>query len=169
MSAAESIELRVRESLGALGVVYEIVECDPALADTAAFCEHYRIPPSQSANAILVASRKEPRQYVACLVLADSRLDVNHTVSRLMGVKRLSFATADETVALTGMMVGGVTPFGLPAEVPLYVDRRVMDADWIIVGGGSRSIKVKISPAVFEKMPNATIVEGLAIIPSPVV
>src|SRR5581483_7697122 len=102
---------RVRGVLDALGVPYEIMTIDPAFADTAQFCEKYGIPLDQSANTIIVASKKEPKQYCACLVLATTRLDVNHGVRKLMNVSRVSFASAEETKALTGMLIGGVTVF----------------------------------------------------------
>jgi prolyl-tRNA editing enzyme YbaK/EbsC (Cys-tRNA(Pro) deacylase) len=86
---------------------------------------------------------------------------VNHTVARLMGMKRLSFATAEETRALTGMLMGGVTVFALPENLPLYIDSAVMEPDWIIVGGGSRSSKIKIAPSALERLPNASVVGGL--------
>ena len=116
-------EARVRAALDALGADYEVLPCDPELADTHAFCAHYGISLEDSANAILVASKKEPRVFSVNLVLATTRLDVNHAVRRLMGVKRLSFATAEQTMEITGMMIGGVTPFGLPNDLPIYVDR----------------------------------------------
>ena len=31
-------------TLDMIGLEYEILECDPDLADTAVFCEHYNIP-----------------------------------------------------------------------------------------------------------------------------
>jgi prolyl-tRNA editing enzyme YbaK/EbsC (Cys-tRNA(Pro) deacylase) len=99
-------------------------------------------------------------------VLATTRLDVNHTVRRLMGAARVSFATAEETQALTGMMIGGVTVFALPPDMPLYVDERIIGLDWLILGGGSRSTKIRTSPEVFRRMPNATIVPGLATAPN---
>lgn len=139
--------------------------CDPALADTAAFCAHYGVPPERTGNTIIVASKKEPKQYAACLVLATSRLDVNHAVARLMGVKKLSFAAAEETRGLTGMEVGGVTVFGLPAELPLYVDSRVMLLDEVLIGGGSRSWKIWIAPEALLRIPGASVVEGLADVP----
>jgi prolyl-tRNA editing enzyme YbaK/EbsC (Cys-tRNA(Pro) deacylase) len=163
MSASEPIEERVRTALDRLGARYEVMPCDPALADTAAFCEHYRIPPGKSANAILVASRKEPRVYAACLVLATTKLDVNRKVAELLGVKKLSFATGDETIAVTGMMIGGVTPFGLPEGLPIYIDARILEVDEVVVGGGSRSCKLRLSPEVFARLPGARVVEGLGI------
>jgi prolyl-tRNA editing enzyme YbaK/EbsC (Cys-tRNA(Pro) deacylase) len=156
------VDRRVAEVLDGLGVPYEVMPIDPDFADTGAFCARYGIPLENSANTIIVASKKEPRQYCACLVNATRKLDVNHTVKRLMGVSRVSFASADETKALTGMMIGGVTVFALPPDLPIYVDDHLMSLDWVIVGGGSRSTKIKTSPEVFRRIPNATIVEALA-------
>ncbi len=159
---SDGVDRRVAEVLDGLGVPYEVMQIDPDFADTAAFCERYGIPLDQSANTIIVASKKEPKQYCACVVKATTRLDVNHAVKRLMGVSRVSFATADETKALTGMMIGGVTVFALPADLPIYVDDKLMSLDWVIVGGGSRSTKIKTSPEVFRRIPNATVVEALS-------
>jgi prolyl-tRNA editing enzyme YbaK/EbsC (Cys-tRNA(Pro) deacylase) len=153
---------KVRGVLEGLGVPFEIVEIDPAFADTAQFCEKYGIPLEQSANTIIVASKKEPKQYCACLVLATTRLDVNHSVKKLLNASRVSFASADETAALTGQRIGGVTVFALPDDLPIYVDSRVMACPWIIVGGGGRSTKVKMAPDVLRRLRNVQVIEGLA-------
>ncbi len=94
-------------TLDPLGLEYEILECDPNLADTAVFCEHYNIPLSVSANVIVAAGKSDPRQYAACVLLATTRLDVNKSVRKRMGVKKCSFASAEETRDLTGMEIGG--------------------------------------------------------------
>jgi prolyl-tRNA editing enzyme YbaK/EbsC (Cys-tRNA(Pro) deacylase) len=65
--------------------------------------------------------------------------------------------------AVTGMTVGGVTAFGLPPGLPLYVDARVLDLDWVILGTGGRNGKIRISPEVFRRVPGAKVVEGLAV------
>lgn len=149
--------------LGQLGAPYEVVPIDPEYADTAAFCEKYGYPPEQSANTIIIASkRKEPTVYCACVVLATTRLDVNRTVKRLMEVSRVSFANAEQMMELTGMKVGGVTPFGLPEDLPLYIDSRIVALDWIILGSGNRAAKIKISPDIFARMTSATAIENLA-------
>ena len=56
---------RVLAALDASGVPYEAMPCDPAFADTAAFCERYGVPPAESANTILVATRQEPKAWAA--------------------------------------------------------------------------------------------------------
>ena len=155
------IEARVRRAL--TGHEHELIDCDPELADTAAFCAHYGYPEDQSANTIVVASRKPPGHHAACVVLATTRLDVNRAVKRKLGVRKLSFAPPELTAELTGMAMGGVTAFGLPDDLPLWIDGEVMARPWVIVGGGSRSLKVKVAPEVLAAMPNAEVVDGLVI------
>ena len=157
------IEERVIQVLDALGVPYQLMQIDPAFADTAACCEKYELPLDSAGNTIIVASKKEPRKFGACVVKATTRLDVNHAVRALLGTSKVSFASADETKALTGMMIGGVTVFALPADLPIYVDDKLMQREWVILGSGSRSSKIKIAPEVFRRIPNATIVPDLAL------
>jgi prolyl-tRNA editing enzyme YbaK/EbsC (Cys-tRNA(Pro) deacylase) len=162
VSAADDIEGRVANVLDGLGIPYDVMTIDPGYADTAAFCERYGVALDHSANTIVVASKKEPKQYCACVVKATTRLDVNHAVRKLMGVQKVSFASAEETKALTGMLIGGVTVLALPSDLPIYVDERLMSLDWLILGGGRRASKIKTSPAVFERLPNVTVVPDLA-------
>lgn len=163
MPQSRAIEQRVRQVLDGLAVPYELIPIEPAFADTVLFCEHYGFPADHSANTIIVGSKKEPKQYCACLVLASTRLDVNHAVRRLMGASRVSFASADDTIALTGMMIGGVTVLALPADLPVYIDAPIMPLDYVILGGGSRSLKIKISPEALKRLANTHIVPALSV------
>ena len=144
------------------GIIYEEMPCDPALADTAQFCEAYGVPLERSANTILVASRRPEGHMVACLVLATTRLDVNGVVRRRMGVKKASFANADQTREVTGMEIGGVTIFGLPDEVPVWVDSRALENDWIVIGAGTRSAKLRLDPAQLAGLEGFEVVPDLA-------
>jgi prolyl-tRNA editing enzyme YbaK/EbsC (Cys-tRNA(Pro) deacylase) len=141
---------------------HELFACDPALADTAAFCAAYDFALEDSANTIIVIGKSQPPVYAACVVLATHRLDVNRAVKARLGTRKASFASADETRALTGMEIGGVTAFGLPAGIPVWVDAAVMDRARIVLGGGSRSWKVIAPPSILLTLPNAEVVDGLA-------
>ncbi len=152
----------VRDRLDALGVRFEVMECDPALADTAAFVAHYGVPAERSANTIVVASKGAEPSYAACILVATTTLDVNRVVRREMGVRKASFAGADAVRALTGMEIGGVTPFGLPEDLPILVDERVMAQPWIILGGGNRSSKLKVAPDALHRLPSVRVVTDLA-------
>lgn len=157
------LENKVREQLEGLGVAgWEIIPCDPALADTAQFCAAYGYAPDESANTIVVVGKSDPPVYAACVVLANTRLDVNRVVRHRLGVRKASFASIDETRDLTGMLIGGVTVFGLPADLPVWIDARVMQRSRVVLGGGSRSCKVVTPPEVLLRLPNAEVVEGLA-------
>ena len=158
----ENPAAHVRAALEALGEPYEELAVDPQYADTESFCEHYGIAPEISANAIIVASKRGEPRYAACVLLATTRLDVNRVVRRLLEVRKASFASAEQTHELTGMLIGGVTPFGLPEDLPIYIDERVMALDAIWVGGGDRSSKIRVSPSVFDRISAATVVPDLA-------
>jgi prolyl-tRNA editing enzyme YbaK/EbsC (Cys-tRNA(Pro) deacylase) len=140
---------------------YELFACDPALADTASFCAAYGFDPADSANTIVVVGKGTPPVYAACVVLATHRLAVNQSVKARFG-RKSSFASPEETQALTGHEIGGVTVFGLPSDLPIWVDAAVMTRERIVLGGGSRSWKVIAPASILLMLPNAEVVEGLA-------
>lgn len=152
----------VISDLERLGLDYEEMECDPALADTAEFCAAYDIPLEKSANAIVVASRKPEGHNAVCVALAHTRLDVNGTVRRRLGVRKVSFAPAELTKELTGQEIGGVTMFGLPEGLPVWLDSRILGCDWVVVGAGSRSAKIRLDPSQLQGLDGFEFVDDLA-------
>src|SRR5688500_14751669 len=146
---------RLVAALEPLGIEYELFACDPALADTAAFGEAYGFAPEDSANTILVIGKSDPPRYAACVVLAPHRLDVNRTVRDRLGTRKASFAPPESTREITGMEIGGVTVFGLPPDLPVWVDARVMQRERVVLGGGSRSWKLIVLPSMLTALPNA--------------
>ncbi len=165
MTSEQNIESVVESALQSLGVEYERFEIDSDFADTAAFCERYDFPLDGCGNTIVVASKRGAKKYCACIVKGTGRLDVNKRVKGLMEVSRVSFASADETTELTGMLIGGVTPFALPDDLPIYVDQKILDLDYVILGSGSRSSKLRMDPSEMQKVPNLEFVEGLSLPP----
>ena len=104
----------------------EVAEIDPALADTAAFCERYGVSPEESANCVVIAARRGGlTSYAACMVAATTRADVNGLVRRHLDARKASFAPVEAVTAATGMEYGGITPVGLPAGWPVLVDEAV--------------------------------------------
>src|SRR5215813_3199438 len=74
----------VGEAVGNFGLRGVLVsEIDSSLADTAAFCEHYGIGVDVSANCVIIqAKRADKTWYVACMILATERIDINNIVRR---------------------------------------------------------------------------------------
>ena len=163
MTQRSEIEKAVEANLSEMGISYELVQINPDFADTADFCREYGYSLDICGNTILVASKRGEKQYSACIVLGSDRLDVNKTVRSLMGVSRLSFASAEETETLTGMAVGGVTPFALPADLQVYADEKVLSVERLILGSGSRSSKILVAPDDLRKLPKVQFVAGLSI------
>ena len=163
----DTAEQKVQAHLDRLGIEHEIVPCDPELADTAAFCAAYGYAPEESANTIVVVGKGDPPRYVACVVLATTRLDVNRTVRTRLGVKKASFADPAQTKAITGMLIGGVTALGLPEDLPIWVDERVVRLPRIRRGGGRRACKGLGPPTRRTAPPAGEVVPGLALEPVP--
>ncbi len=157
------IETHIKSFLSRQAIIHEWLTINPDFADTASFCEEYGYSLSESGNTIIVASKRGEKKYAACLVLASDKLNVNKKVKSLMNVPRLSFANSEETMTLTGMLIGGVTPFGLPESVNLYIDSKVLNTEKIILGGGSRSAKILLPPDELKKIPKVEIIEDLSI------
>ena len=111
----------------------------------------------------IVAGKSEERPVACCVVLASSRLDVNGAVRKRLGTRKASFASPEETTECSGgMMIGGVTPFGLPGDLPVWIDALVMQRTQVIVGGGSRDRKILCPPQALAALPTAEVVESLA-------
>ncbi|CAN5208694.1 YbaK/EbsC family protein [soil metagenome] len=151
---------QVEDTLQKYGLTYNVFECDPRLADTAAFCEEYGFNLSQSANTIIVALKTNPVTFVCCVILATTKLDVNKKLRELSG-KKGSFASQEQTVGQTGMEIGGVVAIGIE-NMPIYIDQEVFKQREIVMGGGNRSTKVLLNPEELKKLPNVQVIDSLA-------
>ena len=154
--------MKVLESLKGAGATYEVIDCEPSFADTAEFCNHYGYSLDESANAILLEGKAESPVYALCVVLATTRINVNKVARKRLGTRKASFASAEITKELTGMEIGGVTPVGLPVDLPIWIDSLVMETPKVIIGAGSRSAKIYLSPDNLLRFPNTHIVDGLS-------
>lgn len=158
----ELIDGKVGRELERLGITYKAVGCIDEHADTSVFCQLYGYNIEQSANALLVCSTKGETVFAMCVILAHTRLDTNKTARKKLGVRRISFARAEQTVEVTGMQLGGVTPIGMPDNVPVWIDSRVLACEQIILGGGNRTSKIIMPPDQLLKIPRSEVVNDLA-------
>lgn len=155
---AEPIQVKIRQGGFKDGVFAAAI--DPRLADTAAFCEAYDIAPEAGANCIIVeAKRGDKVWHAACLILASDMLDVNGKVRRFLDARKLSFAPKDTALALTGMEYGGITPLGLPDDLPIVVDEKVLTQDYVIIGSGVRNSKILVHTTVLVELAQAKIID----------
>ena len=142
----------------------EVAEIDPALADTAAFCERYGISPAESANCVVIAAKRgSDVTYAACMVTATTRADVNGLVRRHLGARKASFGPVDVVTELTGMEYGGITPIGLPESWPVLVDDLVAKSPTVVIGSGIRGSKLWLPGHLLADLPGGQILHGLGV------
>ena len=142
----------------------EVAEIDPALADTAAFCERYGVSPAESANCVVIAAKRGGvTSYAACMVAATTRADVNGLVRRHLDARKASFAPVDTVTAASGMEYGGITPVGLPAGWPVLVDEAVAKTGSVVIGSGIRGSKLRLPGELLAALPAAQVLPGLGI------
>jgi prolyl-tRNA editing enzyme YbaK/EbsC (Cys-tRNA(Pro) deacylase) len=141
----------------------EAFEIDPDHADTETLCQVYDLPMEAMANAVLVLGRRGGEERRACcMTLAHRRVDVNNVARRRLDVRKASFAPMDYAVAESGMEYGGITPVGLPAGWPVWVDGAVADTELVCIGAGIRGAKLLLPGADLLLLPDAERVDDLA-------
>jgi prolyl-tRNA editing enzyme YbaK/EbsC (Cys-tRNA(Pro) deacylase) len=144
--------------------VVGVVEIDPAVSDTAATQEVFGLSMDTLANCVIVSGKREGAERIAaCLILATSRADVNNVVKRSLDVRKASFLPLERAVELSGMEYGGITPIGLPEDWPILVDRRVVDAEVIVIGSGVRRSKILLPGQVVTRLAGARVIDGLSL------
>lgn len=74
----------------------------------------------------------------------DARLD--NAKSKAEFGSRPRMLGAEETLALTGHPVGGVCPFGLATDLPIFLDVSLQPFDTVFPAAGSLNTSVKVSP-----------------------
>ena len=141
----------------------QVFEVDPAHADTETLCEVYDLPLDVMANAVLVLGRRSGEdRYACCMTLAHRRVDVNNVARRKLDVRKASFAPMEFAVAASGMEYGGITPIGLTADWPVWVDGAVADTELVCIGAGIRGAKLLLPGRALLDLPGAERVDDLA-------
>jgi prolyl-tRNA editing enzyme YbaK/EbsC (Cys-tRNA(Pro) deacylase) len=139
------------------------VAIDPALSDTVNFVPAFNLRDDLAANCVLVAGARNGEERVAaCVLLADSRADINGMVRKRLDVRKASFMSLDVAVERTGMEYGGITPIGLPSEWPIFIDSRVLSYPLLTLGAGVRAAKIIAPGSLLAELPGAQVIDGLA-------
>jgi prolyl-tRNA editing enzyme YbaK/EbsC (Cys-tRNA(Pro) deacylase) len=140
----------------------QVFEIDPAHSDTETLCAVYHLPLEVMGNAVLVLGKREGQQRQACcMALANRRVDVNGVVKRTLDVRKASFAPMDYAVEASGMEYGGITPVGLNADWPVWLDDTIAEVEWLCIGSGVRRSKLLLPGKSLLDLPGARRIEGL--------
>lgn len=142
----------------------QVAAIDPALSDTAQFCEAYGIGLEESVNCVVIAAKRGGEvSYAACMVAATTRANVNGLVRQHLGARKASFGSVDVVTSLTGMEYGGITPVGLPGDWRILVDDVVAKVPSVVIGAGIRGAKLRLPGGLLAELPGAEILPGLGV------
>jgi prolyl-tRNA editing enzyme YbaK/EbsC (Cys-tRNA(Pro) deacylase) len=128
-----------------------IIETDASSATVALAAEAHEVSPAQIAKTICV--RVDDR-IVLVVASGVARLDNRKFRGVLGGKPRM--LDAEAVVAATSHPVGGVCPFGLPSELPVYCDVSLRNFSEVVPAAGSTNAAVKISPERMAELVGAT-------------
>jgi len=108
---------------------------------------------SQIVKTLLFIGRKGNKAIV--IIQGNKRVNTKQIPS----LKKPRLANKKELKELLNTEPGGVPPVGLPQNLPIFVDRGVIDKKEVIGSGGSKFTGLKISPKEITKQPNITILD----------
>lgn len=100
--------------------------------------------PSQIVRSILF--RLGAERFAMVLVAGPDQVDWKR-LRQIVGQSRLTMASADEVLAVTGYPIGAVSPFGIPTPLPVFLDRSVLAEEEISIGSGWRNVTVILTSA----------------------
>ena len=101
----------------------------------------------------------EARQPLIVLMHGDREVSTRQ-LARLIGRKSIQPCEPHVAQRHTGYMVGGTSPFGTPRQLPLFVERSVLDLDTIYINGGRRGLLVQIAPSELTRVLGAVPVDA---------
>ncbi|MBK8465091.1 MAG: Cys-tRNA(Pro) deacylase [Chloracidobacterium sp.] len=90
------------------------------------------------------------RKPLIVLMHGDRQVSAKN-LARHLGVKSVEPATPERANKWTGYLVGGTSPFGLKTQMPIYVEKTIVDLERIYINGGKRGFLVEVNPDVLKE------------------
>lgn len=118
-----------------------IIELETSTATVALAAAAHGVEPGQIAKTLAFRIGEQELLVVA---RGDARMDNRKLKERFGGKAKM--LDADTVVALTGHPVGGVCPFGLATDLPVYCDRSLLAYDEVLPAAGAIHSAVRICP-----------------------
>ncbi|WP_317205496.1 YbaK/EbsC family protein [Janthinobacterium sp.] len=132
----------VRDFFSARQIDIAIIELEVSTATVALAAEAHDVEPGRIAKTL--AFRLGDGKVILLVASGDVRID-NKKFKTTFGKGKM--LPAEEVVELTGHPVGGVCPFGLAQDLPIYLDQSLQQYDEVLPAAGAVHSAVRISPA----------------------
>jgi Cys-tRNA(Pro) deacylase len=106
---------------------------------------------------IFETNEKDP---LIVLMHGDKEVSTKN-LARFLRVKSVEPASPEKALKLTGYLVGGTSPFGTRATIPVYAERSIFELDRIYINGGKRGFLVEIEPGVLKLLNTKNVEVGI--------
>lgn len=104
---------------------------------------------------IMETDRGDP---IVVLMHGDRKVSTKE-LARSAGVKKISPCKPEAATRHSGYLIGGTSPFGTRKDMPVYLERTVLDLPRIYINGGRRGYLLGMPPAVLTTVLSPTLVE----------
>tara|TARA_B100001093_G_C26078842_1_gene697715 strand:+ start:26 stop:505 length:480 start_codon:yes stop_codon:yes gene_type:complete len=78
---------------------------------------------------------KTENTYTLCLVAGDKKVSL-YKIKKILDIKKVSMATANEVKNITGYAIGGVSPVGHLNKVKIYIDNSLERFNYLFAAAG---------------------------------
>jgi prolyl-tRNA editing enzyme YbaK/EbsC (Cys-tRNA(Pro) deacylase) len=137
----------VRAFFSAHQVDIPIVELDSNTSTVALAAQAHGVEPGRIAKTL--AFKLADGKVFLLVARGDARID-NAKFKAAFGKGKM--LALDQVEALTGHPVGGVCPFGLATELPVYLDKSLLVFDVVLPAAGSVNSALRISPQLMAEL-----------------
>ena len=130
---------KIKEFLDKNKVSYKLFEHEPT--PTSELASKIRgTPLERGAKAIVLRSKGT---FLMCVLPGNRKINYKK-VKEIIGSRKLSLATPEEVKKVTGCEIGGVPPFGNLFNIPLYVDRNLLNNELIDFNAGLKTVSIEM-------------------------
>lgn len=137
---------QVREHLKKWGRDTDIIELETSSATVELAARALGVEPARIAKTISLAG---PEKAILVVTAGDAKID-NAKFKKQFGIKA-KMLSADEVLATTGHAVGGVCPFGLINDLPIYLDISLKRFKTIFPACGSNNSAIELTCSELEQ------------------
>ena len=124
---------------------------------TAVSSESLGVPEHEVVKTLVM--QDEDAKPLIVLMHGDRKVSTKE-LARQIGRKRVEPCNPDAAQRHTGYQVGGTSPFGTRKELPVFMERSILELPQIYINGGRRGFLVRISSADLERVLRPTPVDA---------
>ncbi|MFP4118458.1 MAG: aminoacyl-tRNA deacylase [Candidatus Woesearchaeota archaeon] len=139
----EKTLIRIKELLSAFDIPFEHLHHESIPRSSRGASEIRGTPLHKGAKALVLHASSG--NLIQVVIPAHRRADLK-ALKRMLGEKNLSLASPDTVLETTGCIVGSVPPLGRFWELPVFVDKQLLDTDKVVFSAGTLEDSVRIEP-----------------------